>query len=114
MSKRTPKLFVEDMLLAIERIEKYCKNINSFEEFSENDLIIDAVLRNLEVIGEAAGNIPQDIREKYSEIPWKRIVGLRNVIIHGYFTVDLGIVWTIITKQLPGLRKTLEKMKEEL
>jgi uncharacterized protein with HEPN domain len=114
MSKRNAKLFVEDMLNAVEKIERYCRAIRSFEEFSNQDIVIDAVLRNLEVIGEAAVNIPENIRSMYQEISWKRVVGLRNVVIHGYFVVDLQIVWTIIIKQLPGLKETLKKMVQEL
>ncbi|AEH51735.1 HepT-like ribonuclease domain-containing protein [Pseudothermotoga thermarum] len=114
MSKRNVKLFVEDMLNAIEKIEKYCKGIGSYEEFSKQDIVVDAVLRNLEIIGEAASKIPENIRSRFSEIPWKRVVGLRNIIVHGYFVVDLQIVWRIITSQLPELRIALEKMRAEL
>ncbi len=90
MSKRNPKLFVHDMLEAIEKIEKYTESINDPEEFKRKDIVVDAVLRNLEIIGEAAKNIPEEIRNKYPEILWNRVIGLRNVVIHGYFIVDLG------------------------
>ncbi|QTA37585.1 DUF86 domain-containing protein [Thermosipho ferrireducens] len=114
MSKRNAKLFIEDMLDAINKIDRYCKGIKNFEEFEKQEMIVDAVLRNLEIIGEAAGKIPENIRKRYSEIPWKRVVGLRNVGIHGYFAVDLRIIWTIISKQIPELKKMLEKINDEI
>ena len=75
----------------MDKIERYVKSL-SFEEFAPNDLIIDAVLRNLEIIGEASRNIPDVIREKFTDIPWKRMTGLRNIVIHKYFSVDLSII----------------------
>jgi len=114
MSKRSPELFVRDMLEAIEKIERYTESIEDPEEFKGKDIVVDAVLRNLEIIGEAAANIPGEIRSKYPEIPWNRVVGLRNVVIHGYFVVDLDIVWVIIREQLPELRDVLFRMLEEM
>ncbi|MBC7334423.1 MAG: DUF86 domain-containing protein [Actinobacteria bacterium] len=114
MSKRSPKLFVHDMLEAIEKIERYMESIDDPEEFKERDIVIDAVLRNLEIVGEAARNIPTEIREKYPEIPWNRVIGLRNVVIHGYFVVDLDIIWVIVKQQLPELKEVLLSMFEEL
>ncbi|MBO8182727.1 MAG: DUF86 domain-containing protein [Archaeoglobus sp.] len=114
MSKRTPELFIQDMLEAIEKIERYISSIRDSQDFMEQDMVVDAVLRNLEIIGEAAKNIPENLRSKYREIPWNRVVGLRNVVIHGYFAVDLEIVWVIIKEQLPELKKVLLKMMEGL
>ncbi|HHI00585.1 DUF86 domain-containing protein [Thermococcus aggregans] len=113
MSKRDYRLFLEDMLEAVERIEEYTKGY-SFEDFINDRKTIDAVVRNLEILGEAARNIPEEIRKKYQEIPWKRIVGLRNVVIHQYFGVDLKVVWVIISSQLPQLKdKLVEVLKSE-
>ncbi|MHC1626315.1 MAG: HepT-like ribonuclease domain-containing protein [Methanoculleaceae archaeon] len=114
MSKRSPLLFIQDMLEAIEKIERYTESIKDLEDFRKRDIVVDAVLRNLEIIGEAARNIPEEIRSKYPEIPWNRVVGLRNVVIHGYFVVDLEIIWVIINKQLPELKEVLLKMLEEM
>jgi len=114
MSKQSPELFIQDMLEAIEKIERYTESIEDPEDFKGKDIVVDAVLRNLEIIGEAARNIPIEIRLRYSEIPWNRVVGLRNVVIHGYFVVDLEIVWVIVKKQLPELKEVLLKMMEEL
>lgn len=114
MSKRSPELFIQDMLEAIEKIEKYTESIEDLDEFKRNNMVADAVLRNLEIIGEAARNIPEEIRAKYSEIPWNRVVGLRNIVIHGYFVVDLDVIWVIIKEQLPELKDVLFRMLEEV
>ena len=74
----------------------------------------DAVLRNLEIIGEAANRIPVNIREQYNEIPWPQIVGLRNRLIHGYFVVDYNIVWEIIKNELPDLKAKIKEMVREI
>ena len=114
MSKRDAKLFLEDIIAAIDKIERYISGIKSKEEFMETDMVVDAVLRNLEVIGEAAKNIPAEVKEKYPEIPWKRVIGLRNVVAHGYFVVDLEIIWRIIKEQLPDLKSKIKVIFEEL
>jgi uncharacterized protein with HEPN domain len=75
-------------------------------------LVIDAVIRNLEIIGEASKYIPDGVREDNPEIPWKRMVGLRNIVIHGYFGVDTEIIWRIITANLPDVKPFIEMMKE--
>ena len=102
------------MLEAIDKIEKYTESIEDSEEFKRNNMVADAVLRNLEIIGEAARNIPEEIRTKYNEIPWNRVIGLRNIVIHGYFVVDLDIIWVIIKEQLPELKDVLFRMFEEV
>jgi uncharacterized protein with HEPN domain len=76
--------------------------------------VIDAVLRNLGVIGEAARNIPEPLRQQYVHIPWQRVVGLRNVVIHAYFNVDLDIIWQIIKVNLPAVKGDILAMRDEL
>ena len=78
------------------------------------DMVLDAVVRNLEIIGEAARHLPETLRLRYHEIDWRRVVGFRNIVIHEYFDVDPEIVWTIATKHLPVLKKVLEQMKSDL
>jgi len=109
MKKRSYRMFIEDILEAMDKIGRYIKGL-SYETFAGNEMVVDAVLRNLEVIGEAARNIPEDIREKYSDIPWRRMIGLRNIAIHEYFGVDLGIIWEIITRNLPETRPMITEM----
>lgn len=106
MSKRDIKLYFSDIIHSIRKIEKYTQNL-SFNDFSKNSLIIDAVVRNLSIIGEAVNNIPIDIRIKYPEIPWTEIIGMRNKIIHEYFGVDEMILWQTINKDLPLFKKQL-------
>jgi len=108
MSKnRDYRLFLEDILMSIQKIEKYTANL-TFETFSENDLVIDAVIRNLEIIGEAVKKLPKEIRERYSDIPWKEVAGFRDVLIHDYFGVDIVVVWKTIVEDLPFLKKHVE------
>ncbi len=109
MPKRDVRLYLTDMLDAISKIQRYTSNI-SFEDFEQNDMLIDAVVRNLEIIGEAVKQIPEDLRSKFSEIDWHRVIGFRNIVIHEYFDVDVNIVWVIATERLNELKNVLEKM----
>ncbi len=79
-----------------------------------SEIVVDAVIRNLEVIGEASRNIPEDIRGEYPDIPWSKMIGLRNIAIHEYFGVDLSIVWEIITRNLPETRPQITAMLKNL
>lgn len=109
MSKRGPLLFLQDILDSISKIEDYTKGL-SFEEFSKNDEKIDAVVRNLEIIGEASRNIPSDIIEKYSDIPWQKMVSMRNKVLHEYFGVDEEILWKTINEDLLPLKEQIKKL----
>ena len=109
MSKRDWRLFVYDMLDSIRKIETYISGM-AYEEFLEDEKTKDAVVRNLEVIGEAANKIPEEVKIKHQEIPWRQIIGLRNRLIHGYFVVDYRIVWDIATKELYRLKFQLKKL----
>ncbi len=111
MSKRLPKLYVEDILTSIEKIEEYTNNL-SFENFSSNQMIIDAVVRNLEIIGEAARNIPESFTDKYSELPWSSMVTMRNKVIHEYFGVDHDILWKTIAEDLPKLKEQIKQIPD--
>ncbi len=113
MSKRNWTLFLQDMLESIGNIAQYTRGM-SFQDFLQDPRTRDAVVRNLEVLGEAARRIPPNIRERYADIPWAQIVGLRNRLIHGYFLVDYGIVWEIIQNELPPLHQRLEGIAREV
>jgi len=113
MSKRKVQLFLADMLASIEKIERYTAGVD-FERFTGDDLLVDAVVRNLEIIGEAARHIPEQVRQRYPEVPWQRVVGLRNIVVHEYFAVDVKIVWTIVRENLPGLKVALQRMLTDL
>ena len=109
MSKRTPKLLLEDIIESAEKILQYTKGI-SFEVFSKDNKTVDAVIRNFEIIGEASNLLPDEIKDKYSEIDWHRIRGFRNRIVHDYFGVDLQIIWKIIFDQIPSLITEITKI----
>ncbi len=105
-------LFVEDIIEAIRKIEKYTKDLE-FEEFDKNDMTADAVIRNFEIIGEAIGRIPVEIQKKYPEVEWKEAKGFRNILIHDYFGIDLEAVWDTIENDIPLLKKHLLEVLEK-
>jgi len=93
------KVYIDDILESIAKIRLYVEG-TSFEWFCSDPRTIDAINRNLGIIGEAANRIPEDIKNKYSDIEWSRIIGLRNIIIHDYSSVDREIIWDIIQNKL--------------
>ncbi len=103
------KLYLEDMLTAVRKIEKYTKNL-SFNKLTKDDLVIDGAVRNLEIVGEAAKNIPALIKRKYPDIEWKKIAGLKDILAHEYFGIDLEILWDIIKNKLPALKKQVSRI----
>ena len=112
-SKNRPKVYLKDILEAINEIEKYTQNIGEVE-FYASDIVIDAVIRNLEIIGEATKKLPQEIKESYPQVPWKDMAGMRDVLIHDYSGVKLEIVWKTIKKELPELKKEVQRILSEL
>ena len=113
MSNRTPKLILEDILEASESIISYTNKL-TYDEFVKDRKTIDAVIRNFEIIGEAVKLLPKDLKDKYSEINWKRIRGFRNRIVHDYFGVDLSIVWTIIETQIIELKNNINMILSKI
>ncbi len=110
MSRRPIRLLIEDMLERIERIERFVAGLDH-KAFLGDEKTIDSVVRNLEVIGEAAGRLPQELRDRHPEIPWRQIVGLRNRIVHQYFDVDLQLVWEIVRVELVDLKRQLSALR---
>jgi uncharacterized protein with HEPN domain len=97
MSKREPVLLLEDIIESIQKIKIYTSGL-SLDDFLKDDKTIDAVIRNFEIIGEAANRIPDEIRDKFQLVNWHRIRGFRNRIVHDYMGIDYEIVWEIIEK----------------
>lgn len=109
MRKRNYNLYLKDIVDSIEKIIEYTEKL-SFKKFSDNELVIDAVVRNFEIIGEASKNIPSRIKSSYQNIPWKEMAGMRDKVIHEYFGVDLDIVWKTIKTRLPNLKISLKNV----
>jgi len=109
MSRRTPKFLVEDILESCYKIIAYTKDY-SFDDFIADPKTIDAVIRNFEIIGEAASRLPEDFKDSHPEIDWFRIRGFRNRIVHDYFGIDYSIVWQVKEKYLSQLINNLEKL----
>ncbi|MFA6923972.1 MAG: DUF86 domain-containing protein [Bacteroidales bacterium] len=112
-AQRKYALYIEDMLTSIKRIEEYTNN-KSFSEFKKNYMIVDAVIRNFEIIGEATKNIPADIQERHKEIPWKKMYNLRNLISHVYFGIDYEMIWEIVKNNLPQNKIDLKLVLKEI
>ena len=116
MSKRIPRLLVEDILESGNLIMDYTDNM-SFDDFLEDQKTIDAVIRNFEIIGEAVNLLPEEFKNSHANIDWVRIRGFRNRVVHDYFGIDYSIVWTIKETYLPllidSLAQVLTSMKED-
>jgi len=106
---RDYKVSLEDILEALSRIRTLTGRV-SYNDFKGDLTNQEAVVRNLEIIGEAAKNVPEDVRSDYPEVDWTRIAGLRDILIHRYFAVDLEIVWDIITNKLSDLEYHVKRM----
>jgi uncharacterized protein with HEPN domain len=100
MKKRSQRLYLSDIHSSMMKIRSYIFGMAE-EEFIANQLVFDAVIRNFEIIGEAAGHLASTFTEAHPDVPWKSMIGLRNIAIHGYFHVDPNIVWIIATRDLP-------------
>ena len=102
-------IYLADIIEAMAKIQRYTDGL-TFESFAANEMAVDAVNRNLEIVGEAARSIPESIRNSNPQIPWQRMIGLRNMVIHAYFGIDLSIVWEIVRVNIPDTRPLIEAM----
>ena len=110
MSERPVNLLLDDIREAIERVERYTAGM-SFATFAHDEKTVDAVVRNLEIIGEAARRLPDEFKDRHSEIEWYKVVGLRNRIVHEYFGIDLEIIWQILHQDLPVLQTSIRRIR---
>ena len=111
-NKREFTLYLEDMLQSMQRIEEYIGDLD-FRKFKMTYLVVDAVVRNFEILGEASKKIPTNIQDKYPEIPWKKMYGLRNLIAHEYLGIDYEMIWEIAKNNLPQNREDLVRIIEK-
>ena len=113
MSKRFDKDYLKDALEGATRVTDYCKNI-SFEQFLIDTKTQDAVVRNIEIIGEAVKNVSEGLKTQHAAIPWKSIAGMRDRLIHDYFGVNWDVVWNVVIKDIPDLTREIEKIISSL
>ena len=106
------KLRVTDILTCIEKIQGYTVSM-TYEQFKDDAKTVDAVIRNFEVIGEAAGYIPEAIQERYPDLGWLEMRGMRNIMIHEYFGVSLPIIWRTVVHDLPLLAQKIKKLLDD-
>ena len=109
MSKRGIKLYLEDIQNSIRKIENYTRD-SGFDKFSKDEQMIDAVVRNISIIGEAVKNIPKEIKAKSPNVAWNEIKGMRNKVVHEYFGIDEEILWKTVKDDLPTFKKQITKL----
>ena len=111
---RDVRLYLGDILQAIQDIEQYTASAKDFDEFGGSAMRVHAILYNLEIIGEAVKNIPAAIKKKYSHVEWRKMAGLRDIVAHEYFGVSLEIVWGVIKNNLPEVKAQIENILSEI
>jgi uncharacterized protein with HEPN domain len=107
--KKDPKVFINHILESIQLIEEYSQNISA-TEFHSNRVVQDAIIRRLEIIGEAVKNLPAIFKHNHPEIPWKQMAGIRDILIHEYFDIDLSLTWAVVYRELPVVKQKLQEI----
>jgi len=106
---KDPRVYLDDILESIEAVESYTSDVTA-SEFLENRLVQDAVLRRLQIIGEAAKRVPADIRDANSEVPWREMAATRDVVVHDYSGLDLALTWSVATRDLPPVKVHISRI----
>ncbi len=110
--KRESRDYIEDIVSAVDEIADFTKGM-TWEEFRQDKKTINAVVRSLEVIGEASKRISQDIKTRYPDVPWKYMAGMRDKLIHEYFGIDLDIIWAVIRQEIPAVEPIIRQLLKE-
>ncbi len=113
MKSKNPLIYLDYILESIAYIQEYTKNVSK-SKFLKSVSRQDQVIRRLEIIGEAVKSVPDEIRLKYKAVPWKKIAGMRDVLIHDYFEVELDLAWEAVKRDLPALKRQIVKIKKDL
>ncbi len=113
MRKRDYRDYLQDIIDSINDIESFTKNM-TYEDFTKDRKTINAIIRSIEVIGEAAKKIPKSIRDKHPDVPWKKMAGMRDKMIHEYFGMDVGILWKVVKENIPPLKPLIEDVLKSL
>lgn len=111
MNKRKPDVYLQDIYESISHIQRFLEGVSE-DEFYKNVEKQDAVLRRLEIIGEAVKHLPDEIREDHPDVPWRQIAGMRDIIIHEYFGITLAMVWVVATEDILDLKTKVEEIIE--
>ncbi len=104
--------YVTDILTSIQEVEDFTRGMD-YEDFAGDKKTVNAVVRSLEIMGEAAKRVPETIRQRYPDVPWKRMTGMRDKLIHEYSGVDLEIVWGVVKSELPPVKPLIEQIFED-
>jgi uncharacterized protein with HEPN domain len=110
--RRDSNVYLRDILDAAEKIARYAEGADR-ETLAADSKTLDAIIRNLEIIGEAAKNVPEDFRSRHPEIEWKKVAGLRDILIHQYFGIDMDIIWDVVRNKIPALADRVRRVVEQ-
>lgn len=111
--KKDPEVFLDHILESIDLIEDYSEGVNE-SEFIRSSSLQDMIVRRIEIIGEAVKNLPDDLKREHPQIPWRDIAGLRDIVVHQYFGLDLELIWDVVEKDIPQLKPEILRIRDEL